>query len=67
MSGQTTWRDFESSQDVEEGNINEKLDLFDCKLRIHLTNVAFEIQLKTLKFFMFLQLWFRLSHQDFVF
>ncbi len=25
---------FESSQDVEEGNINEKLDLFDCKLRI---------------------------------
>jgi hypothetical protein len=34
MNGQTTWRDFESSQDVEEGNINEKLDLFDCKLRI---------------------------------
>jgi hypothetical protein len=34
MSGQTTWRDFESSKDVEEGNINEKLDLFDYKLRI---------------------------------
>ncbi len=34
MSGRTTWKDFESSQDVREGNINEKLDLLDCKLRI---------------------------------
>lgn len=34
MNGQTTWRDIQSSQDVEEGNINEKLDLFDYKLRI---------------------------------